>query len=122
MISLKINGKEYKNIATVDPFVEYDYYYSVKTMDGKLHREIKGKRTNYTIMFFNQNFEEYDNLKSLLKQGEIIHLEIPENSSKSVVGDYYPILNGDNLKGILWNGIPYHTAMTVTFEKVGYDE
>lgn len=121
MIAIKINGVEYSNIASVSPSVEYDFYYDVQTMDGKRHRDTKGKRTNYDVVFYNGNFAQYDALKAFLLSAEAVTLEIPNGETSVITGDFLVTVNADNLKGKLWNGAYYNTALSVTFEKVGYD-
>ena len=122
MIAIKINGVEYTNIASVSPSVKYDYYYNVTTMDGKRHQEIKGKRTNYSIVFYNDNFEKYDMLKQLLFSAKSVILEIPNGAESNLKGEFLVEVSGDNLKGKLWSGEYYTTGLSVKFEKVGYDE
>lgn len=122
MIAIKINGIEYDNISSCAPSPVYDYYYDVKTMDGKRHRNIKGKRTNYNVVFFNKNYEQYDNLKTLLLSSKSVILEIPNGATSKITGEYLVIVSGDDLKGKLWSGDYYNTALSVKFEKVGYDE
>ena len=122
MIAIKINGVEYTNIASCKPDVEYDFYYDVQTMDGKRHRDIKGKRTNYDIVFYNKGSAEYDELKQLLFGAKSVILEVPNGAESTISGEYLVIVNGDNLKGKLWSGEYYNTGLSVTFEKVGYDE
>lgn len=122
MITIKINGVEYSNVASVEPEVEYDFYHDVKTLDGKLHREIKGKRTNYDIVFFNGNFEEYDNLKTFLLSQNEVQLEVPNSYNGFNSGIFFVNVSNDELKGKLMTGGYYNTALSVFFEKVGYDE
>ena len=122
MIAIKINGVEYTNIASCEPDVEYDFYYDVQTMDGKRHRDIKGKRTNYDVVFYNKGSAEYDGLKQLLFTSKSVILEVPNGAESTISGEYLVIVNGDNLKGKLWSGEYYNTGLSVTFEKVGYDE
>lgn len=122
MISIKINGIEYTNVSTAEPSVEYDFYYDVKTMDGKIHRSIKGKRTNYDILFFNINFEEYDSLKRMLLAADMVELSVPDGADSYKTGTYLVTVSNDELKGKLWNGKYYNTALSVFFEKVGYDD
>lgn len=122
MIAIKINGVEYTNIASVSPSPVYDFYYDVQTMDGKRHRDIKGKRTNYDVVFYNSNYSEYDTLKQLLFSSQSVILEVPNGAESTISGEYLVIVNGDNLKGKLWSGEYYNTGLSVTFEKVGYDE
>lgn len=122
MIAIKINGIEYTNIASCEPSPVYDFYYDVQTMDGKRHRDIKGKRTNYDVTFYNKDYAEYDNLKKLLFGSKVVTLEVPNGAESTITGEYLVIVNGDNLKGKLWSGEYYNTGLSVTFEKVGYDE
>lgn len=122
MIAIKINGVEYTNIASVSPSPAYDFYYDVQTMDGKRHRDIKGKRTNYDIVFYNKGSAEYDELKQLLFNARSVILEVPNGAESTISGEFLVIVNGDNLKGKLWNGEYYNTGLSVSFEKVGYDE
>lgn len=130
MIAVEINGVVYTNIASCSPSVVYDYYYDVQTMDGKRHRDIKGKRTNYDIVFYNKNYVEYDLLKSLLLDAEdgIVKLKVPNGANGAndeenyIEGEYLCVVKGDDLKGKLSSGEYYHTGLSVEFEKVGYDE
>lgn len=122
MIKIKINNKEYANIASIEPSIEYDFYHNVKTLDGKIHREVKGKKTNYSIVFFNQNFAEYDALKNFLETAETVALTVPDKLGDESTDTYLPTVKGYQMKGILMNGIFYSTALSVMFEKVGYDE
>lgn len=122
MIAVKINGVEYTNIASCSPSVVYDYYYDVQTMDGKRHRDIKGKRTNYDIVFYNKNYVEYDALKRLLMTSNSVTLEVPNGAESNISGEYLCVVKGDDLKGKLWSGEYYNTGLSVEFEKVGYDE
>lgn len=122
MIAIKINGVEHKNVASIMPTHEYDFYHSVKTLDGKLHRETKGRRTNFSAVFFNGGNAEYDDLKTLLLSSETVTLEVPDKAESTIVGEYYVTVNNDNLKGLLFNGKYYSTGLSVTFERVGFDE
>ena len=122
MIAIKINGIEYTNISSCNPSPIYDYYYNVQTMDGKQHREIKGKRTNYDIVFYNKDNIEYDNLKNLLFNSKSVILEVPNGAESTIRGEYLVTVDGDNLKGQLWSGEYYNTGLSVSFTKVGYDE
>ena len=122
MIAIKINGVEYTNIASCTPEPIYDFYYDVQTMDGKRHRDIKGKRTNYDVVFYNKGSAEYDGLKQLLFSSQSVILEVPNGAESTISGEFLVFVNGDNLKGKLWSGEYYNTSLSVTFEKVGYDE
>ena len=91
-------------------------------MDGNRHRDIKGKRTNYEVVFYNKSSAEYDGLKQLLFASKSVILEVPNGAESTIRGEYLVVVNGDNLKGKLWSGEYYNTGLSVTFEKVGYDE
>lgn len=121
MITIKINGVPFSNVSTVDKSVEYDFHYDVKTMDGKIHRAIKGKRTNFDVVFFNNNFSEYDALKKMLLGMGEVELEVPDGYDSVLSGTYLVTVDKDELKGKLWSGGYYNTALSVFFEKVGYD-
>ena len=122
MIAIKINGVEFTNIASCTPEPIYDFYYDVQTMDGKRHRDIKGKRTNYDVVFYNKGSAEYDGLKQVLFTSQCVILDVPNGAESTISGEYLVIVNGDNLKGKLWSGEYNNTGLSVTFEKVGYDE
>lgn len=122
MIAIKINDIEYTNIASCTPSPVYEFYYDIQTMDGQRHRDIKGKRTNYDVVFYNKGSTEYDGLKQLLFASKSVILEVPNGAESTIIGEYLVIVNGDNLKGKLWSGEYYNTGLSVTFEKVGYDE
>lgn len=122
MIAIKINGVEYTNISSCSPDPEYDFYYNVQTMDGKIHRDIKGKRTNYKVVFYNKDYQEYDSLKRLLMTSKSVILEVPNGAESTISGEYLCEVKGDDLKGKLWSGEYYNTGLSVDFEKVGYDE
>lgn len=122
MITIRINGVEYSNVSSVDPEIEYDFYHDVKTMDGRIHRSLKGKRTNFAIVFFNGNFQEYDDLKSFLLSQDQVNLDVPDSYGGYKSGLYFVTVENDELKGRLMTGGYYNTALSVFFEKVGYDE
>lgn len=122
MITIKINGVEYSNVSSVEPEVEYDFYHDVKTRDGKIHRSVKGKRTNYDVLFFNIDFEEYDNLKKMLLEADTVELSVPDGAETQKTGVYFVTVSNDELKGKLWGGQYYNTALSAFFERVDYDE
>lgn len=122
MIWLRINGVEYRNVSSIEPTVVYDIYHDIQTLDGKRHRDVKGKRTNYNVVFFNVDFAAYDKLKSFLMTQNEVYLEIPNSYSGVISGNYLVTVSKDTPKGVLSSGGFYSTALTVTFEKVGYDE
>lgn len=122
MITIRINGDEFSNVSSVKPKVQYDFYHNVATMDGKIHRSVKGKRTNYDIVFFNNNFEKYDQLKSFLLSQDMVNLDVPDSYNGYKSGLYFVSVKDDRLKGELMTGGYYNTALSVSFEKVGYDE
>lgn len=122
MIAIKINGVTYENVGTIKPSVTYEYYYDVVTMDGRRHRDIKGKRTNYEVTFFNNDFAAYDALKTLLMTSDSVLLEVPDSNTGTNTGEYTVTVTGDDIKGVLYDGSHYSTALSVTFERVTCDE
>ncbi len=122
MIAIKINGVTYENVGTIKPSVAYEYYYDVVTMDGRRHRDIKGKRTNYEVTFFNNDFAAYDALKTLLMTADAVLLEVPDSNKGTNTGEYSVTVTGDDIKGVLYDGTCYSTALSVTFERVTCDE
>jgi hypothetical protein len=122
MIAIKINGVVYENVGTIKPSVSYEYHYDVVTMDGRRHRDIKGKRTNYEVTFFNNDFAAYDALKTLLMTSDSVLLEVPDSNTGTNTGEYTVTVTGDDIKGVLYDGSYYSTALSVTFERVTCDE
>lgn len=122
MIAIKINGVTYENVGTIKPSVVYEYYYDVVTMDGRRHRDIKGKRTNYDVTFFNNDFVAYDALKTLLMTADSVLLEVPDSNTGTNTGEYTVTVTGDDIKGVLYDGSYYSTALSVTFGRVTCDE
>ena len=122
MIAIKINGVTYENVGTIKPSVVYEYYYDVVTMDGRRHRDIKGKRTNYDVTFFNNDFAAYDALKTLLMTADSVLLEAPDSNTGTNTGEYSVTVTGDDIKGVLYDGSYYSTALSFTFERVTCDE
>ena len=121
MIAIEINGVEYTNIASCTPAPIYDFYYDVTTLDGKRHREKRGHKVNYNIVFYNKDGKEYDDLKTLLYFADEVTLKVPTGADKFDYGRFLVTVNGDNLKGKLWNGEYYNTGLSVTFERVEYN-
>lgn len=111
----------YENVSSITPNVVYDYYYDVQTMDGKKHRKVKGKRTNYDVVFFNNDYEKYDELKSILRSKEVITLNFPYGTFSYVQGEFLCTVLGDNIIGKTVDNKMYVTGLSVTFERIGYD-
>lgn len=122
MIEIKINGVSYKNVSEISPEYEYDYYYSVKTVDGVLHEKKRNKKTNYSIVFFNINAEQYETITNLINTSETISLEIPTGAETTSIAEYYATISSNRIKGILMNGSNYLTGLTVDFKAVNPDE
>ena len=118
---IEIDDTEYKNVSEIVPSIVYDDYYKVKTMDGKVHRDIKGKRTNYTVVFYNKNYEEYDNLKRYLRGKKTVKLGVPYGRLSYIEGEFLVTIVGDVPVGKTVDGYMYHTGLEVIFERVDYD-
>lgn len=122
MIEIKINGISYKNVSSITPSFVYDYYYSLQTMDGKTHKKVKGKKTNYSIVFFNINSSVYEALQEVILNNEIVSVEIPVGANTTKTSSYFAEITGNKIKGYLSNGNNYLTGLTITLEAVDYDE
>ena len=118
---IEIDNTRYENVSKITPSVVYDYYYNVQTMDGKKHRDVKGKRTNYDVVFFNNNLTEYEDIRRYLRSKETVMLKIPYGATTYVEGEFYITILGDTPKGKMITGSMYHTGLEVTFERVDYD-
>jgi hypothetical protein len=120
-LEVKINGVTYSNVGTLEPFVEIDYNYSVKTLDGQLHQSVKGKKTHYNIVFYNAVDGVFYDLMNLFSSGEKVMLTTPKNATEEYTAEYFPEIKGYNIKGRLSNGQIYHNGLNVEFQKVAYD-
>lgn len=121
MIRVEINGREYTNVSSITPEISYDYFYTVKTMDGKTHKRPKGKKTNYTIVFFNVNSSDYERLEKIAAAGGTVILKTPTGAEKYSTAEYFVSIRGNKVKGELSNGKNYLTGLTLLFEAVVYD-
>ena len=124
MLKVEIAGTEYDNISRITPIVETDVAYDVQTMDGVRHRSVKGTKTNYEILFYNKNHEQYEQLKEIIKEraNMPVMLTVPINSTETETDRYFVSFDGDELKGVLMDGKHYYTGLLVRFDKVKYDE
>lgn len=121
MLSIEINGVLYDNVSSITPSVEYEYYYEVQTMDGKIHRKIKGSRTNYSIVFFNVDYEQYHKLKRKLYLAETVELTVENENNDNIKAEYYVYFEGDTYKGKTYEEKNYYTLLTVNFKRVGFE-
>lgn len=118
---ITIDDTKYENVSKITPSVVYDYYYDVQTMDGKKHRDVKGKRTNFDVVFFNGGLTEYEDLRRYLRSNTTVTLKVPYGASTFITGEFYVTVLGDTPKGKMITGSMYHTGLEVTFERVDYD-
>jgi hypothetical protein len=121
MLSVEIDGIVYNNVSSITPSVEYEYYYEVRTMDGKNHRSIKGSRTNYNIVFVNADYEEYAKLKRMLYLAETVRLAVENENNEKIQAEYHVIFEGDTYKGKTFGDQNYYTLLNVGFRRVGFD-
>lgn len=125
LMTIKVNDIEVKSVANISPDLVVDDLYNVQTLDGKIHRKIKGKRTNYDLVFFNNLSSDnlFYTLKDLFSSGEIVTLTVPKNRYETETADFHPyITNPGNAKGHLNDGTFYHNGLAVSFERVDYDD
>lgn len=118
---ITVDGTKYENVSKITPSVVYDYYYDVQTMDGTKHRKVKGKRTNFDIVFFNNDLTKYEDLRRYLRNNEKVSLGVPYGSSSFLTGTYFVTVLGDTPRGKMVIDKMYHTGLKVTFERVDYD-
>lgn len=117
------NGTEtrYENVSKITPSVVYDYNYNVKTMDGRPHREIKGFRVNYEVVFFNNDLDKFDELIKFVANNKIATVKFPTTSRGFIKEEYIITVNGFLQKGKTLTGRNYRNGLVVTFERTGYD-
>lgn len=118
---VKINGMEFGCVSTQTPQIETEYYYDETTLDGKRHRKIKGKKTNYKIVFYNDMTSSFYNLMNILSGEYKVTLEVPFNDVYKF-GEYFPEIKSYKAKGFLSNGTFFNDGLNVMFDKVGFDE
>lgn len=118
-----INGETFDCVSHITPSIIYDYNHDVTTMDGVIHRSLRGKRTNYEILFYNKNHTEYEKLKNnIVNWVGAVDLTVPTGAETTETAQYLVETNGDELKGRLWDGKNYFNGLSLTFTKVAYDE
>lgn len=124
LMTIKVNDIEVKSVASISPDLVVDDLYNVQTLDGKIHRKIKGKRTNYDLVFFNNLSSDnlFYTLIDLFSSGEIVTLTVPKNRYETETADFHPDITSYNAKGYLNDGTFYHNGLAVSFERVGYDD
>lgn len=114
--------EKFSNISSITPKVVYDYVYKVQTMDGKFHQFIKGIRTNYEIVFFNSNIDEFDYLLKNFKREQTVALRIPLTTDTFDAAKFHANIVSYIPKGKTLNQKFYNTGLTVFFERVDYDD
>lgn len=121
MLSIKINDVTYTCVSSVSPNIGVDYKYNVVTLNGKRHRKVKGTKTSYSIVFFNDLQGGFAELKRILTESDTVTLSVPTTDGE-FSGEYYPTIKKYNAKGFLENGTFFEDGLSVDFEKVEYDE
>lgn len=126
---VKISGVVYGNVGDVKTEKEPVYYHKVRTLNGKLHEEIRYTLTHHTVQFFNLIDGVYDSLKDFIKSNEGFEIECGfpiDNGSVNSDTDFdnglYKLSIMDEIdKGYL-NGVYFRNGLTVRFEAVNPDE
>ena len=121
MISVEINGVLYKCVSTLTPKIETDYDYDVITLDGKRHRKIKGKKTNYEIVFYNDLSGSYEELFEMLSGENAVTLKVPRTFGFDTA-DFLPNIDNYTAKGFLNSGRFFENGLKVSFDRVNYNE
>lgn len=120
--SVKINGTTYTCISSFTPSVTPSYWYDVVTLDGQRHRSLKGVKTNYEIVFFNDLSGKYEVLKKVLGGNNTVELVVPTSGNKEITANFFPMIKSYSAKGFLSSGEFFENGLKVSFEKVGFDE
>lgn len=119
--SVKINGVTYTCVSTLTPKIEAEYYYDETTLDGKRHRKLKGKKTNYEIVFFNDLSGSYEKLLEFLNGENVVTLSVPRTNGEDVA-EFYPDIVNYKVKGFLNNGKFFENGLKVSFDRVDFNE
>lgn len=123
MLKIKIAGTVFENVAKIEPEVKYTYNYNVTTMDGVQHREVKGVRTNYDVMFFNSLNGDYEDIKDYLQSHDTVQVGILNaDGTTYTTREYFATIGSEIHKGLLDDGTYYFTGLPVKFEAVSFDE
>ena len=118
---VKLNGKEVTCVASLKPETVTDYDYDVQTMDGTIHKKVKGVKTHFNLVFFNNLDGSFYEILKLCKKGKSIELEIPIDRYNTEIADFFPEITDYNAKGRLSDGTFYHNGLAVNFERVNYE-
>lgn len=120
-MQVSVNGVVYTNVASMTPSVEEQYYFDVTTMDGRTHKKIKGRKTHWTITFYNRLDATYYELRNVLTAGGVVALTVPINGNQTSEAEYYPIIKSEVAKGYTTDGTFYFNGLQIYFEKVRFD-
>ena len=121
LYSIKINGVLYGCVSTLTPKIDTEYYYDETTIDGKRHRKLKGIKTNYSIVFYNDLSGSYEELLEVLNGENIVTLAVPRTNGEDVA-EFYPDIESYKAKGFLNNGQFFENGLKVSFDRVDYNE
>ena len=120
-ITIKVNDLEVTSVASLSPNFSIDYLYDVQTLNGRVHRKTKGKKTNYSIVFYNKLGNVFYDLLELFSSGESVMLTVPKNRHETETAEFLPEITSYNANGQLNDGTFYHNGLAVYFERVDYD-
>lgn len=120
-LQVGVNGATYTNVATMTPEIEESYDFEVTTMDGRQHKQLKGRRTNWRITFYNRLDATYYELRDIIREGGTVSLSVPLDGEAVQTSDYYASIQSENAKGYTMDGIFYFNGLTVLFERVALD-
>lgn len=118
---VKINGLEVTCVASFKPDTVTDYKYDVQTMDGVIHRKVKGVKTHYDLVFFNRLDGAFYDILKLCKKGEKVTLTMPIDGQNTETAEFLPEITNNNAKGQLNDGTFYYNGLAVSFERVAYE-
>jgi hypothetical protein len=119
---VKINGVIYGNVGSITPEIQTEYYHNVTALDGTKYQQVRYKKTNYKVQFFNVLDGVYVALRKYINRnkGKAILCGFPNDSDGFVEKEYYMTIQSEINKGYL-NNEYFKNGLTVYFEAVNAD-
>ena len=120
-LQVGVNGATYTNVASMTPEIEESYDFNVTTMDGRLHKLLAGRRTNWRITFYNRLDATYYELRDVLRESGTVSLTVPLDGEETETSDYYASIESETAKGYTMDGTFYFNGLVVLFERVAFN-
>lgn len=126
---VKIDGVIYGNVGEIKTKKTVDYYHKVRTLDGKLHEEIRYELTGNTVLFYNLLDGVYDSLKNFIKSNVGNHIVCGFPKDNADIDDdngfeeaEYSLTISDEINKGYLRGKYFRNGLVVEFEAVNADE